>query len=455
MIRFKIPHLYIGPLVACLCLGLSATSCVDDEAGCIEDRPGYVDGNDIWLSFTVKGEEAAGGGREIPRPGAGASSRAADAAGHPEEAATAAEDFIRTGDLRLLLFDNRRNLLKILDSDEIISFGHVDGSGTSVYEVKARINRAYFDYAGTAENFDMSLMLVANLDGYGGGHDFPGAGSYFMKATGWISHQLHSFGYTATVGATDGEAWYPDGSARAIPMAGLKHYTVNRARLDAATEPDEAYQPDGSGETADNVLVLQRAVAKIRVFDNINKANAEADTEITKVEITGLNSRGAFMPDFSTAGDLRSAWAEGTAMVEKATVDPAWLTGLSAPTRKVGPADGGEYVFDDPDNPGAAPLTFTEAFVAYIPEADLTSASAQSPKLVITTKSPLDMTADNPEGVREWTPLDLSTIISGSLDITRNHIYEFAVTRSIDSQLSVNYTVCPWLSAAVTIPPFD
>lgn len=293
----------------------------------------------------------------------------------------------------------------------------------------------------------MSLMLVTNLNGFGGGNDFPGPGDHFMKSTEWLSHQHFWFAYSPTVGGST-EGWYPDGTSRFIPMAGLKHYTVDRALLDAATTPEQAYQPDGSGTTADNVLLLQRAVAKIRVFDNINPTTPDAKTEITAVSIKGFNTRGAFMPDFSGT-DGRSAWADGTTMVERATVLDWFDQSLSAPARKVGPAAGGDYTDKDGH-------TFTTAFVAYIPEADITTATTTDiPQLIITTKSEIDKTEANPDGIRPWT-FSLKEIIKETgIDITRNHIYEFTVTRSLNSSLTISYTVCPWLTETVTIPPFN
>lgn len=448
MIRYKITHRYIGPLIACLCLGLSASSCVDDDAGCIEDKPGYVEGNDVWLSFTVKGEDPA------PRTATSRASRAddnnvSDEKGHPTEAATEHENAIK-GEMRLILFDNNRNLLKILDSSDMVTISHpANETDKAVYEIKAKINRAYFDYGGSQEQFGMSLMLVTNLNGFGGGNDFPGPGDHFMKSTEWLSHQHFWFAYSPTVGGST-EGWYPDGTSRFIPMAGLKHYTVDRALLDAATTPEQAYQPDGSGTTADNVLLLQRAVAKIRVFDNINGANSDAKTEITAVSIKGFNTRGAFMPDFSGT-DGRSAWADGTTMVERATVLDWFDQSLSAPARKVGPAAGGDYTDKDGN-------TFTTAFVAYIPEADLTTATATDiPQLIITTKSEIDKTEANPDGIRPWT-FSLKEIIKNEvIDITRNHIYEFTVTRSLNvtTQLEVSVMACPWSSGTVDVPDFN
>lgn len=439
MIRYKITHRYIGPLIACLCLGLSASSCVDDDAGCIEDKPGYVEGNDVWLSFTVKGEDPA------PRSATSRPSRADDNVydeNHPAEPATEAENAI-SGEMRLILFDNNRNLLKILDNSDIITFRHPDGeTNTAIYEIKAKINRAYFDYGGTQDKFGMSLMLVTNLNGFGTGHNFPTDGSLFMKSTTWLSQRHYSFPYSPTVSGSD-KGWYPDGQSRFIPMAGLRHYTVTKTDLDKATNADDPYKLD---ET--EALILQRAVAKIRVFDNINRTTPDAKTEITAVSIKGFNTRGAFMPDFSGT-DGRSAWADGTTMVERATVLDWFDQSLSAPARKVGPAAGGDYTDKDGN-------TFTTAFVAYIPEANLTTAT-DIPQLIITTKSEIDKTEANPDGIRPWT-FSLKEIIKETgIDITRNHIYEFTVTRSLNvtTQLEVSVMACPWSSGTVDVPDFN
>ena len=82
MIRIHLPHNYLGLVAGCLCLGSLAASCVSDDLGCIEDRPGYVEGNDIWLTFTLRGESAVG--RSLPGHAASGIFRADDSAGHPE-----------------------------------------------------------------------------------------------------------------------------------------------------------------------------------------------------------------------------------------------------------------------------------------------------------------------------------------------------------------------------------
>lgn len=106
--------------------------------------------------------------------------------------------------------------------------------------------------------------------------------------------------------------------------------------------------------------------------------------------------------------------------------------------REVGSDEGGDYT-DAYDN------TFTEAFIAYMTEASRN----QNVKLIITTYSD----NDNPK-TKEW-ELFLSNIMIPVTDITRNHIYEFTVTRSMSADLNINYTVCPWVSNTINVPPFD
>ena len=456
MIRYKIPRKYIAPLIACLCLGMSASSCVGDEVGCIEDKPGYVEGNDVWLSFTSTGED--------PAPRSATSRTSAEAPGslfsradgdpdgnlHPAEPATDAENYINHTDIRLLLFDNRDCLMKIFDSEEILVFDHPAGdNNSSSYEIKVKINRAYFDYAGTAEEFDMSFMLIANLNGFGEGSDNPfttAASIPYINKHTQLAANYYDFHYTP---GTEDAPWFPDGKTTAIPMSGLKKYTVSLADIDGATDANKPYELDKDNADA-SPLLLQRAIAKIRVFDNIAE---DAATKITGFRIVGLNDHGTYLPDFSSdnTADSRYDWRNGTVMVEKASVKPEWfIPGLTAySTRIEKPESDTDYRGDFTDGDG---IQFNEAFIAYIPEADITT---NIPQLIITTQSENDKTTANPEGVVNW-PFPLKDIIKNEvIDITRNHIYEFTVTRTIDSQLTLNYTVCPWLTETVTLPPFN
>ncbi len=424
MIRIHLPHNYLGLVAGCLCLGSLAVSCVSDDLGCIEDRPGYVEGNDIWLTFTLKG---------VPGVGRSASgiSRADDSANHPEEEATAAENMINTDDMRLILFDNRQNVIKVLERKDLISFETTtDDKNNSRYEIKARINKAYFDFATTSTgDIKISLMLLANLSSGVTSSSNDLTDALFMKSAQWIAQQKYSF---APVWSADKE-WYPDGSTNYIPMSGWAHYTIKSTDLDEATTIENAHNLTGE----DSPLLMQRAMAKIRVFDNINKENADAATTITAVRIEGGNTYGAFIPDFSQSGCAE--WAKGTTMVETPTIVADWFdSSLEVNARKVGSDEGGDYTDADGN-------TFTEAFVAYMTEASRN----QNVKFIITSYSD----NDNPK-TKEW-ELFLSNIMTPVTDITRNHIYEFTVTRSMKAELNVNYTVCPWVSNTINVPTFD
>lgn len=423
MIRIHLPHNYLGLVAGCLCLGSLAASCVSDDLGCIEDRPGYVEGNDIWLTFTLKGEPGVG------RSASGIS-RANDSANHPEEEATAAENKINTDDMRLILFDNRRNVIKVLERKDLISFITADGENNSRYEIKARINKAYFDFATTSTgDIKISLMLLANLSSGVTSSSNELTDNLFMKSAQWIAQQKYSF---APVWLVD-NVWYPDGSKNYIPMSGWAHYTIKSTDLDEATTIENAHRLTSD----DSPLLMQRAMAKIRVFDNINKENADAATTITAVRIEGGNANGTFIPDFSQSGCAE--WADGTTMVETPTIGTNWFdSSLKVNARKVGSDEGGDYTDADGN-------TFTEAFVAYMTEASRN----QNVKLIITTYSD----NDNPK-TKEW-ELFLSNIMTTVTDITRNHIYEFTVTRSMKAELNVNYTVCPWVSNTINVPTFD
>ncbi len=43
--------LLILPLLLASVSGL--VSCINDNSQCIEDRPGYVEGRDVWFSFDI------------------------------------------------------------------------------------------------------------------------------------------------------------------------------------------------------------------------------------------------------------------------------------------------------------------------------------------------------------------------------------------------------------------
>lgn len=402
-----------------LSLGILAVSCVSDDIGCIEDRPDYIEGNDLWMTFALNGEHTmdyqTDSRSEVSR---------ADDNGHIDENAVADENKINFPDVLLILFDNNKNALKVFDSSEIYYFEPKDKDSQN-YEFRIRINKSYFAFAGDGD-INMSLMMIANLNGMGEATgSFPTA-NLFMKSTAAVAGLRNSFEFRTLT--DDNAIWYPEAaSGRYIPMSGLRHYTISRNNLDNPNgKPNDIQNPcDLTG--ADD-MVMQRAIAKIRIIDNIAE---EAKTKITRVElIDGLNTRCAYMPDFSAITGCKN-WADGTTMVEKATVNNSWW--------KSDGSVAGRSVAD-------------KVFEIYVPELDLTSVGATSPKIKITTECELTGTK-----IEEVFQYPLSELISDkTIDITRNHIYEFTVNRSLSSKIpTLSYTICPWLPYTVNIPSFD
>lgn len=411
-------------MLSLLSLGILAVSCVSDDIGCIEDRPGYIEGNDLWMTFAIDGEHTTDSQPDSRL----AVSRADDDNGHVGRDATADENKIDFSDVLLILFDNNKNALKVFDNSEIYYFKSKDNDSQN-YEFRIRINKDYFAFAGDGD-INMSLMMIANLNGMGEATGSFPTTNLFMKSTAAVAALRNAFEFKTLT--NDNETWCPDAtSGRYIPMAGLKHYTITRTNLDNPNGmPNDSQNPcDLTG--TDMEMVMQRAIAKIRIIDNIAE---EAKTTITKVKlIDGLNSQCAYMPDFSTI-DGCSKWADGTTMVEKATVNSGWWAStMSAFGRKVIDADKG-------------------VFEIYVPELDLTSADVISPKIKITTES--DLSGTKTEEIFTYSLSDL--IGDKTIDITRNHIYEFTVNRSLSSKIpTLDYTICPWIPYTVNIPSFD
>ena len=86
-----------------------------------------------------------------------------------------------------------------------------------------------------------------------------------------------------------------------------------------------------------------------------------------------------------------------------------------------------------------------DAFSSYITEYDcsLVTAAADRPKLLITVDG--QHTYEYP----------VSNAL-GESDMVRNHIYQFVVVGVVnESNLSIDYCVCPWTDSKITIPPFN
>lgn len=381
-------------LVAGLGVGLLLSGCIDSNSECIEDQPGYEEGKDVWLSVNFRNVDSEGRSRAVTDPV------------HPDEEATAAENYIDGNDLTVMFLNSDGRVMKVFAdgeySVEVIS--NADGLYND-YQLRFRINQDYFEKTGTTSTF--SLLIVANHNGTGDGQTYI-PDNLWMKSVADLSALKTSFGYT---GLNSTEAWQPDiDGGRHIPMAGIHRFTVSRAALESATDANNPLVITDGG----NEIDMQRAMAKIRVIDALAE-NGNTDNEITAVTLTGMNTRGSYLP-LVPSNDWGTQAVPNTSVCHIAHGDATWF------------------------NPGNVIPSYTignNGWGFYIPEFSWTLAPADAePTLHITVHSAstgLDRVYDYP----------VSKAL-GQTDMTRNHIYEFRVTEIAGMNLALTCTVLDW-----------
>ena len=381
-------------LVAGLGAGLLLSGCIDSNSECIEDQPGYEEGKDVWLSVNFRNVDSEGRSRAVTDPV------------HPDEDATAAENFIDVNDITVMFLNSDGRVMKVFADGEysVEVNSNTDGLYND-YVLRFRINQDYFEKTGATSTF--SLLVVANHDGTGDGQTY-NPDDLWMKSVADLSALKTSFGYTGQNGTA---AWTPDiAGGRHIPMAGIHRFTVSRAALESATDANNPLVITEGG----NEIEMQRAMAKIRVIDSLAE-NGNTDNEITAVTLSGMNRRGAYLP-LVPSNEWGTQVVPNTSVCHIAHGDASWFNPSTViPSYTIG-ADGWGF---------------------YIPEFSWTLASAAAePTLHITVHSAstgLDRTYDYP----------VSKAL-GASDMTRNHIYEFRVTEIAGTEAELTLVVKDW-----------
>lgn len=381
-------------LVAGLGAGFLLSGCIDSNSECIEDQPGYEEGKDVWLSVNFRNVDSEGRSRAVTDPV------------HPDEDATAAENFIDVNDITVMFLNSDGRVMKVFADGEysVEVNSNTDGLYND-YVLRFRINQDYFEKTGATSTF--SLLVVANHDGTGDGQRY-NPDNLWMKSVADLSALKTSFGYTGQNGTA---AWTPDiAGGRHIPMAGIHRFTVSRAALESATDANNPLVITEGG----NEIEMQRAMAKIRVIDALAE-NGNTDNEITAVTLSGMNRRGAYLP-LVPSNEWGTQVVPNTSVCHIAHGDASWFNPSTViPSYTIG-ADGWGF---------------------YIPEFSWTLApAAAEPTLHITVHSAstgLDRTYDYP----------VSKAL-GASDMTRNHIYEFRVTEIAGTEAELTLVVKDW-----------
>ena len=393
-------------LVAGLGVGLLLSGCIDSNSECIEDQPGYEEGKDVWLSVNFRNVDSEGRSRAVTDPV------------HPDEEATAAENYIDGNDLTVMFLNSDGRVMKVFDKNEI-SVVYNDEVNYRDYELKFHINQDYFEKTGATSTF--SLLVVANHKGTGDGQTY-NPDNLWMKSVADLSALKTSFGYTGQNGT---EAWTPDkDGGRHIPMAGIHRFTVSRAALESATDANNPLVITDGG----NEIDMQRAMAKIRVIDAFKSATDNVDGEyIASVKLKGVSSRGSFVPD-------NAAWANGTCVLEEAT----WLTSWYQQEKSISLTAPEEYTDVETGK-------LRTRMIGYVPEC--------GSEVFNETQSPtLEIVVANAAGATQNFSVKLSDLKEpGVTAFARNHIYQFIVEKNFQADITIAYTVCEWNSGNADI----
>lgn len=400
-------------LVAAIALSLSLGACLDDNSACIEDRPGYQEGNDLWMSFRIENAASLSRSRAtVPT----------DPANHPGENASADEKYIDTKDIAVIFFDDNQHAWKFFTGDDI--WLDEVGNDKTTYKLTFKINKDYFAYA-TESQVDYSLMVVTNLEGLGGDHGTFGDDLFAMTpaeiADRYTSFEMPDQSKPWTPGGT------PDGNTKRIPMAGISKSSFPVEYLDdalaAGNSLSNPYEIDD--------IYIQRCLAKIRVLTS--KELSDKDGRVTNVTLTGSNTRGAYIPV-----DASNGWYDGTTELETATEQSGWYNA----DRTVAFSETSHTVDGN----------VLEGWVCYVPESDVIG---RETKLNITvTFTNEDKTTE----VKEYTVKlkdPIGDTSKGINAIARNHIYEYIVDADRAEGITLKYTVCPMDIVNIDIPAYD
>lgn len=402
----RIKHI-MRPALFSAGLVLAATSCIDENSLCVEDRPGYQEGNDVWLAFSVKNQNTSD-----------VTSRAGEPTDptHPDESASDIENYIDPSDVTIMLADNKGNIWKVWNAatGDLVA---VEGTNNQ-YEYIARINQEYFNYA-EGDNIDFSFIIVANTRGCGADND-----SYdendFMKTPWGLSKEYRGF--------TFNPGWTPSETDKHyIPMSGLIKASVTRTALEGATDTSNALNI--------GTIYMQRNLCKVRILGDLNGLEGGSEyNQITSVKLTGVNSKGAFIPVVEEGTD---SWYGGTKVVETPTEKPEWWSGTTEVEMIAAPQT--SVIYGE---------TYDNAFYCYVPEAMLADRDA---KLTITANY-----KEDPNSTKVW-ELPLAqpygsgdNIYKGTTSFVRNHIYEYRIQAQSGAKLTLTLNVLDWQAETIT-----
>lgn len=238
-------------------------------------------------------------------------------------------------------------------------------------------------------------------------------------------------------GNTDA-SWSPSiAAAQYIPMAGVQNFSVSVSDLEASTpeSPFRLYEGDNG-----KMINLLRAVARVDV--KLSAASADAGISISRVTLTGYNTRGALLPE-------ASAWQTGNLFETQYMLDSDAPT-IPSNNSYANTALPLVHITKEGDNN-------VDYWSIYLPEYDLTQ--TPTPKFTVKfAQKQGEVTTELP-GEDTFT---LSKYVDGTvgapINLIRNNLYTYELTKttttSEDASISINWTVCPMDNKTINIPDY-
>lgn len=389
---------FVGALLA------SAASCADnDNSLAIEDRPGYKEGNDLWLSVDLRSLT----------PNGGRASRAADNAEHPDEAGSDAENYIDVNDVKVLFVGPNGTVMRVLQQGDYTVVRTSETDNYTSYTLAFKINREYF--STTLPNPTFQLMVVANAQGPTGDAD----NFKFTMENTWaktpeqVAKMFTTFSYSPTT-----DAWLPttdENNHNHIPMSGIVKTSYTTDALDAATSQTSALEA--------GTINMQRAMAKLRIIDKIQENDhTMTGVSISAVRLAGYATQGAYFPAYN---DANKAWyTNGTCHLETATMQSDWYNN--------------SYKLYTSQTQYSENSKGYNAFIGYMPELFI-SIEDFNPEINHYPTLEIKVTGIDGPGTEK--------IYNTSLpnnEIVRNHIYEYSIKLEPNLKLSLDVNVNPW-----------
>lgn len=416
--------------VAGLVMALGMTSCSGDNS--IIDEP--QEGGEVWISFNIANQGAFTGYAQ--------SRSNDDTQGHPDEDATAYENYVDINDLHIIFFGPDKRAFK--------SFTSADLSLTSVnpynnqYRLTARIDKDLFQSAGAGSR--ISIMAVANVTGTKNADPSGIGGTFPIDVIGKtyedLSAQLNTYTFLnakdATGNTVNAGSWRPDGSENRIPMTGLLHTVApSEVQLATATSMVAAYDL-----TSGHNLELQRAMVKIRILDGVKALSTLTSNKphIKSVTLKGGNVKGAYLPLYLT-GFSPQWFLNGTSVLERSAKPTNTTDWADYKTLGLDEKETWFEMREEEEQVLIGSKYFTR-FMCYAPEQHSVSSGTVilQPYLEIIVKEGYSATSEE-----KPYKIYLKDVLNTSYnDMVRNHIYEFTVTRSEKAMLDVTYKICPW-----------